>query len=74
MTPSYLIQITAKMGDGCEAELVYELEDEPQPGDVANVLCMALDPDETNLIQFIGTEHARGGHEKIQLTAQVKVK
>lgn len=70
----YTIEITAKAGCGCEAEIEFLLDDEPKVGDVGAVLYTALDPDETNLLDFLVAEHHNGGHEKITVTAQVKVR
>ena len=72
----YVVQITARAGDGCEAALDYELEDgvEPKPGDVGAILYTSLADDETGLLRWLMTEHAQGGHEKLTITAQMKVR
>lgn len=72
----YSIRITARCADGCEAEIEFYLEDdaEPLPGIVPAILHRALDPEETNLMEFLAGPHAHGGHEKITVTAEVKVR
>lgn len=73
--PRYLIRVTGKCAAGCQAHIDFNLEDgeEPEPGIVAEIVARALDPDETNLLEFLGGPHAHGGHEKITVVGEVKV-
>lgn len=72
--PDYYVRITAKLADGCEAHIDFDLADEPEPGDAAALLAAALDPEQTDLFGFIAAEHGQAGHEKVVLISQVKVR
>lgn len=74
--PAYFIEITARAGCGCEASIEFALQDEtePAPGDVGAVLYSAMDPEATNLLDFLMSPHHEGGHEKLTVTACVKVR
>lgn len=73
--PRYAIRVTGRCADGCQAHIDFELEDGevPEPGIVAEIVALALDPEETNLFDFLAGPHRHGGHEKITVTGEVKV-
>jgi hypothetical protein len=72
----YAIEVVAKAGCGCHALTEFMLEEglEPTPGDVAGVLYGALDPEVTDILAFLCENHHEGGHEKLTVTACVKVR
>lgn len=70
----YAVEIIATAGCGCELEVEFLLDEEPEAATVGEVLAQALDPDETPLLQWMTTEKHKGGHEKFTITAQVKVR
>lgn len=75
--PRYEVEVVGKAGCGCEASISFALDegDEPRPRDVGAILFSALDPDETDLLDFLTDHrHAAAGYEKITVTAQVKVR
>jgi hypothetical protein len=72
--PRYAIRVQGSTGCGCSAHIDFDLEEPPIPGDVAAVLYSALDPDVSDLLEFLMHEHENGGHEKITVEASVKVR
>lgn len=72
----YYVEIVARAGDGCEAALDFELDPDhtPVPGDVGAVLFAAMEDRDTGLLPWLMTEHGNGGHEKLTITAQIKVR
>jgi hypothetical protein len=72
--PAYFVEIVARAGCGCEIQGDYLLEQAPEPGDVVAAVADALDPGETPVRPFLSERHEHGGHEKLTITAQVKVR
>lgn len=77
MSPRYAIEVVGKAACGCTASLEFELDEgeEPGPGDVGAIMYSALDPEISNLLEFLmNPEHAPHGTEKVTVTAQIKVR
>lgn len=75
--PRYVLEITGKTACGCESRLEFDYAEgvDPHPGDAGAVLAAALDPDVSNMRDFLMDErHANAGYEKVTVTAQVKVR
>jgi hypothetical protein len=73
----YAVEVTGKVACGCVARVDFDLPDdaEPTPGDVGAILYASLDPEISNMLEFLmDHRHADAGYEKITVTAQVKVR
>jgi hypothetical protein len=76
--PNYSVHIVAKKACGCTAHIDFNLNDGEVPSqyDVGAMLYTALDPDETDLLQFLTDVDrcAPHGAEKVTVTAELKVR